>query len=92
MNLSQKLVMTLMISQGLSDNYVDNSSISLDPEVNDCLIYMYFYMMSGDDKYYQKHSEIYNRLNSVQQEFVKNDFINIINAQEEREKVKKKER
>ena len=90
MKASEELLIALNLCQGISGSYFDSRDISLDPLVNDCLIYMYFYMMSGDDKYYQKHSEIYNRLNSKQQEFVKNDYIKIINAQDENEKVKKK--
>ena len=88
----KELTMLLSVFPVFSESYIDLLDISLDSDVNDCLIYMYFYMMSGDDSYYQKHRKIYNRLNKEQQEFVKNDYLKIIKAQDEHEKVKKKER
>lgn len=71
------------------DSYI-NYPVSFDMDVNDCLINMYFYMLSSDEKYYQEFHEKYNKLNDEQREFVKNDYINIINAQREFEKVKRK--
>lgn len=71
-----------------------------DEMVTDCLMNMYFYMLSGDmdekvhEEYWRKFDESYKKLNKKQQEIVKNDYIDIINAQdkyeEEKIKVKKK--
>ena len=68
-----------------------------DQKVNDCLMNMYFYMMHpNEDKkeeYFKEFEKSYDILNDDQKEIVKQDFINIIEAQEknrEKEKVKKK--
>lgn len=86
----KKLLMLLDLLESFSEDSYINYPVSLDMDVNDCLMEMYFFMMSSDDKYYQSFHEKYEKLNDYKREFVKNDFINIINAQEENEKVKRK--
>ena len=68
-----------------------------DPLVNDCLMYMYFYMMCDSkfeekkEEMFQEFSEKYNDLNDEQKELVKQDYLNIIEAQDKvKEKVKRK--
>ena len=68
-----------------------------DQKVNDCLMNMYFYMMHPNEnkkeEYFKEFEKSYNDLNEEQQEMVKQDFIEIIEAQDknkEKEKVKKK--
>lgn len=89
MKISQKLLMLLNIMDNFNPEYHE-SNITFDEDINDCLLSMYFFMMSSDDKYYQAFHEKYNKLTDEQKEFVKNDYINIINAQGEFEKVKRK--
>ena len=89
MKISQKLLMLLNIMDNFNPEYHE-SNITFDGDINDCLITMYVYMMSGDEKYYQEFIKKYDTLNEEQQEFVKNDYLNIINAQDEFEKVKRK--
>ncbi|MBR3661180.1 MAG: hypothetical protein IKN63_04725 [Bacilli bacterium] len=86
MNDSKKLLMLLGIMNNMSSNSYQDQMITFDPDINDCLIYMYVYMMSGEGKYYLEFSQRYVKLNDYQREFVKNDYINIINAQDENEK------
>ena len=87
---SNKLLMLQILMNSFSGNSYISQNIYFDELVNDCLLSMYFFMMSSDDKYYQEFHERYNKLNDEQKEFVKNDYINIINAQDEFEKVKRK--
>ena len=89
--MKKELIKFLTMVGALDGDYLNQDyEIIVDFDVNDCLIYMYFYMMSGDDKYYQTFHEKYSKLNKEQQEIVKNDYINIINAQDEIYKVKRK--
>ena len=67
-----------------------------DEEVDECLMNMYFLMISDGmskekrEQLWKTFDESFNKLNSKQQEIVKQDFIDIINAQNEKNKVKKK--
>ena len=71
-----------------------------DEMVTDCLMNMYFYMLSSDmdekvhEKYWRIFDDSYQKLNKEQQEIVKNDYIEIINAQNkyENEKIKVKKK
>lgn len=90
MNKSKNLSMLLSLMESITGYDYMNQMVTLDSEVNDCLIYMYFYMISSDEKYYQEFHEKYIKLNDEQKEVVKNDYINIINTQNENSKVKRK--
>ena len=69
-----------------------------DSKVNECLMDMYFYMLyNGENneekkkEYFQEFENKYNKLNKEQQEQVKQEYINIIEAQKKnRGKIKKK--
>ncbi len=66
-----------------------------DEMVNDCLNDMYLYMICSNEfaekkqQYFSKFENKYNKLNSEQQELVKQEYIKIIEAQD-RNKVKRK--
>lgn len=82
--------MSVIGTNEFSMDYID------DPLVNDCLMSMYFYMMC-DNKFQKKKDELfiefnekYEKLNEEQQELVKQDYISIIEAQNNRNKVKRK--
>ncbi len=81
----------------------DYSSLGFDIkdlDVVECLMNMYFFMLSDEmdeqvhEEYWKKFQQTYRKLTKEQQEIVKKDYIDIINAQdknkEEKEKVKKK--
>ena len=97
--MNSKIRNILLITSILGVNEYD-SFVVHDKEVTKCLMYMYFYMLSDDtdekvhEEYWNKFDESYKKLNKEQQEIVKNDYIDIINAQnkneEENIKVKKK--
>ena len=65
-----------------------------DEKLNDCLFYMYIYMLSEDDpkheEYYREFCIRYEALDEERQLVVKNNFENIIKAQDENEKGKEK--
>lgn len=84
-----------------NDPYRTKNSIIKDDMVNECLMDMYFFMLSSelDEKIHNELWEIflksYHSLNRLQQEIVKQDYIDIINAQDKYEeenkgKIKKK--
>ena len=89
----EKFVLYSMITN-LSDPY---DTIHYDDEIDECLMNMYFFMIS-DKMNNDKHEELwqafessYQKLNREQQEIVKKDYLTIINAQEKNKtKVKKK--
>lgn len=60
-----------------------------DESVLDCLMQMYFYMMTGDDVYFNKFHDLYSKLNDSQKEYVKKDYLNIIKAQDEKKQKEK---
>ena len=85
------LTMSLLGTNEYASFYVD------DPLVNDCLMSMYFYMLYDSnyqekkEEKFQEFSEKYNKLNDEQKELVKQDYLNIIEAQDKnKEKVKRK--
>ena len=92
MDKKEILLMLLGLMENITgDDYMSMSkTVTFDSDVNDCLIYMYFYMMSSDEKYYQEFIERFDKLNEESKELVKNDYINIINTQCENNKIKRK--
>jgi len=95
MDKAKELLMLLSLTGGmLKDSYL-NTPIYMDEEVNDCLIKMYFVMMTGEghhdyERLYNEFLLAYYSLNEKQQEIVKKDFQNIIDAQDVNYKVKRK--
>ena len=98
MDKTKELIMFLSLANGMMENSYLNLPIYMDEEVNDCLIKMYFVMMTGDghpdnERLYNEFLLAYHSLNEKQQEIVKKDFISICEAQDrnqEQEKVKRK--
>ena len=93
MKINKEMLLITLLSGNINP-YCNSDDITFDKDVNDCLIYMYFYMLLGETKegikMYRKFLEKYNKLSDEKKEFVKNDYINIINAQDENNKVKRK--
>ena len=90
----KKLVLFMILNGSLyNNNYLDENLI-FDDNLNDCLFYMYLYMMANDlnesKRIYTKFQERYNKLDKKQKELVKKDFFNIIDTQEENNKIKRK--
>ena len=92
-----KSVMDLLLSLSLiGANEYSNFYVS-DPKINDCLMNMYFYIMhpnqSKKEEYFKEFEKSYDDLNDEQKQIVKQDFIEIMKAQnknKEKEKVKRK--
>ena len=67
-----------------------------DPEIDECLMNMYFYMMYGNineekrNEYFNEFERCYNKLNEEQQEIVRKDYFDIIESKNNKGKVKKK--
>ena len=86
----EDIVMSLGLMQSMMGREYSGQNITLDSEVNDCLFYMYIFMMSSDEKFLDEFRIRYRRLNDEQREFVENDYNNIINTQDDKEKIKRK--
>ena len=82
----------LAIASILGNDYASNidSEYAFDAEVSDCLMHMYVYMMSGEDKYFDEFHELYQKLEPKKQAYVKKDYLSIIESQE-KQKVRKRE-
>ena len=90
------LVSMLLGTNEYGFDYID------DDKVNECLMNMYFYMLSceGNDQnrqneLFEEFDRCYKELNEEQQELVKNDYLSIIesqnkNTEKEKNKTKKK--
>lgn len=92
--MNNKIINILLISSLLGTNEYESLYIE-DEKVNDCLMKMYFFMLldESDDRKERMYKEFcleYDKLNNEQQEIVKNEYIDIINAQNNKDKVKKK--
>ena len=65
-----------------------------DPEVDECLMNMYFYIMYGNineekkKEYFNEFEKCYNKLNEEQQEIVRKDYFDIIESKNNKGKVK----
>ena len=95
MDKAKELLMFLSLVNDMTENSYLNLPIYMDEEVNDCLIKMYFVMMVTEnhpdyERLYNDFLLAYHSLNDKQQEIVKKDYQNIIDAQDENYKVKRK--
>ena len=76
-------------------NYYNFSEIIFDEKVNDCLMDVYFSIMSQDkdvsDKHYNDFEKKYIELSDEQKELVKGEIAKILDI-EYKPKIKKKER
>lgn len=95
----RKLLFALAFSSDYDSSIDIPIEYALDEEINECLLYMYVFMLT--DESYEKHEEYYNefckryeKLSKEKQLVVKDNYENIIKAQDEEEKnntkVKKK--
>ena len=83
------------------NTYINNKNYNCfyetihDEKVNDCILMLYFCMISDkkeeSDKFYIDFKEKYNKLNVKQQEIIKNELAKILNI-EYKPMIKKKER
>ena len=90
-----KSVMNLLLSLSLIGANEYGQVYVSDPKINDCLMNMYFYIMHPNtnkkEEFFKEFEKSYDDLNDGQKEIVKQDFIEIMEAQEKnREKVKRK--
>ena len=60
-----------------SDNYLFD-----DMEVNDCLMKMYFYLLSGKEEDFSEFEVLYDKLSEEQKKIVKNDYIYIMESRD----------
>ena len=96
--MNKKKVIDLLMSMSLLGSSEYAGYYPNDERVVECLWDMYFYMMySGigneekKEEYFSEFGKKFNNLNKEQQEIVKNEYIDIIEAQNKnKEKVKKK--
>ena len=98
--MSKKKIMDLLMAMSLIGVGEYAGYYPMDEKVIECLWDMYFYMMySGigneekKEEYFNEFEKKYDKLNKEQQEEVKKEYIDIIEAQEknkEKEKIKKK--
>lgn len=71
------------------------TDIILDEQVNDCLFYLYLYLLiepddKNKDEYFIKFNNLYEALSSKQQELVKKDYLNILKQRQEQEEINTK--
>lgn len=68
---------------------------SMDQDVNECQIFMYFSLIEQDktkqDEIYKKFEEAYNKLDDDKKEYIKKDFIQICERQDEIQKEQQEE-
>ena len=97
--MNRNLLKLLLINTAITSEYsqLEYNELSMDPLVNDCLMHMYFFMLLNEndpkkDEEYDKFKKLYHSFDKEKQEYIKKDFIKIINAQDENQKQYKKER
>lgn len=57
-----------------------------DRDVEDCIMQMYFYMLTEKEEHYKKFISLYNKLNHSEQEKVKEEYHAIIEEQDKNTK------
>ena len=58
----------------------DNNYLSHDSEVNECIMKMYFYLLSGEEERFMEFEVLYDKLSYKQKEIVINDYIYILES------------
>jgi len=96
----KKSVMDLLIASTLLNRSEYGGYFINDERVMECIMDMYFYMLysgvgNGEktEEFFSEFEKKYKNLNKEQQEIVKKEYIDIIEAQDkniEKEKIKKK--
>ena len=66
--------------------YYDDFNYCDDLEVNDCLMKMYFYILTKEENDYKEFEKLYDLLTKEQQEIVRNDYLNLINEKKNKSK------
>ena len=65
----------------LLNNYDEyNNYLFYDLEVNECIMKMYFYLLSGEEERFIEFEMLYDKLSSKQKEIVKNDYNYILES------------
>ena len=74
--------------------YKDNPSYRymFDNDVYECLLKLYYFLMIGDNRKEKDFQESFQKLNSEQKKYVRRDFLNIMNAQNEIDNKRKGDR
>lgn len=63
---------------------LDDLKFEFDEQANDCEMQMYFYMMTGEEKYYQSYLELYNQLDDERKAYIDRKREYVLNTQEEK--------
>ncbi len=81
------MAISLMLST-VSNGYDSDIDYYMDdPIVNDCLMKMYLFLLTGEQKDYEEFDLLYNTLTEEQKEMVKKDYLSILKRQEENKKL-----
>ncbi len=65
----------------LLNNYDEyNDYLVYDLEVNECIMKMYFYLLSGEEEDFIEFEKLYDKLSYKQKEIVKNDYNYILES------------
>ncbi|MEE3343697.1 MAG: hypothetical protein VZS44_06385 [Bacilli bacterium] len=65
----------------LLNNYDEyNDYLVYDLEVNECIMKMYYYLLSGEEERFIEFEKLYDKLSYKQKEIVKNDYNYILKS------------
>ncbi|MBR3161615.1 MAG: hypothetical protein IKF19_04760 [Bacilli bacterium] len=65
----------------LLNNYDEyNDYLVYDLEVNECIMKMYYYLLSGEEERFIEFEKLYDKLSYKQKEIVKNDYNYILES------------
>jgi hypothetical protein len=55
--------------------------------VNDCIMKLYFYLLTGEEDKFEEFDTVYKELTEEQKELVKQDYLSILKSQEKEKKL-----
>ena len=96
--MNKRLIQELFLASSLFSTFEYEGNLINDEKVLDCIMDMYFYMLimndndeNTKDKYFNKFDQSFRSLNMEQQDIVRHEYMDIIEAQQKnKEKIKKK--
>ena len=78
------VIQVLALAESLAGDYMKDFDLldeySLDKQVSDCKMQMYFYMMTGKSEDYDAFLDLYNQLDDERKAAIEDDYKNIMKA------------
>ena len=79
-NIDKIIIPSLVLN--ISGNY-SNDCFCDNMKINDCIMKMYFYILTGQKEFFNEFEILYDQLSDDEKEIVRKDYIGIMGCQDE---------